>query len=99
MFEYLSDGLWFDNVSDFNGVGNRHFNALLESNLSAENSLKIRTTIFKYTLTQQSCLGVYPEKTGHVGKDEQIRIFTGAFFIISKIWKQPHYSSIGTWLK
>ena len=43
-------------------------------------------------------LGIYLEKT-KIEKDTCIPLFTEALFTVTRIWKQPRYSSTDEWIK
>ena len=43
-------------------------------------------------------LGIYPEET-KIEKDTCIPLFTEALFTVTRIWKQPRYSSTDEWIK
>ena len=49
-------------------------------------------------MTQQSHLGIYPDKT-FLEKDTCTRMFTAALFTIAKTWKQPKCPLTDEWIK
>ena len=43
-------------------------------------------------------LGMYPQETV-IEKDTCTPVFTAALFTVTRIWKQPRYSSTDEWIK